>query len=176
MLDKILLTSDLSAASNSIFPYAATVAQAFGSKLYLLNVMHPASLNEPERLEDFPRLSNFFPVERSAPDLPPLKSSVAMAKMYVYHKDVAYVVTKAAREKQIDLICMASTGNSVGLAWWSAGRMIERVIRHAPCSVLCIRGRPVKQKDWKRPRFKHILLLVELSPSGSVPLARVMPL
>jgi hypothetical protein len=33
----------------------------------------------------------------------------------------------------------------------------------------------VKDKDWKRPRFKHILLLTELGPDSSEPLLKILP-
>lgn len=176
MLGKILIPSDLSPQSNSILPYAITLAQAFDSKMYLIHVMDPASINEPERLEDFPRISKFFSAERGAPDLPPLKHSVEVAKIYRYSKSVTDVVLETAQKKSVDLVCMASSNNGSGLAWWSAGRYIDKIIKSAPCSVLCMRGRSIKEKDWKRPRFKHILLLVELSPHGATPLVKILPL
>jgi nucleotide-binding universal stress UspA family protein len=175
MLERILVPTDLSPASNSIFPHAVTLAQSFHSKLYLLHVMDPASLNEPENLVDFPKISRMFPVEYGAADLPPLKKTVPVAKIYAYHRDVAKAITQTAKNKNVDLICMASTHNSVTLTWWSAGRMIEQVIKTAPCSVLCMRGRPFRETDWKRPRFKHILLLVELSPGGAQPFLKILP-
>lgn len=176
MLEKILIPTDLSAPSNSILPHAVTLGQVFHSKLYLLHVMDPASLNEPENLVDFPRLSKMFSSELDAPDLPPLKKALPVAKMYVYQKDVAGVISNTAKQKKVNLICMASTHDGVALSWWSAGRIIEQVIKHAPCSVLCMRGRSIKEKDWKRPRYKHILLLVELGPQGAEPLLRILPL
>ena len=41
MLEKILIPTDLSTESNSVFPYAVTLAQVFNSRLYLVHVMHP---------------------------------------------------------------------------------------------------------------------------------------
>ena len=175
MPSKILIPTDLSPESNSVLPWGVTVAQAFDSKLYLLHVMHPNSVNEPERLEDFPHLSRIFAADRDAADLPPLKASVPVAKMYMYHKDASKVILDTAKGKGIELICLAATNDGVNLAWWSAGRTIERIVKDAPCSVLCLRGRPSKEKDWKRPRFRHVLLLAELSPHGISPVAKLMP-
>jgi nucleotide-binding universal stress UspA family protein len=62
------------------------------------------------------------------------------------------------------------------LAWWSAGPDLERVLKKTPCSVLCMRGRPVGEREWKRPRFKHILLLAELTSLSSGALPKVLPL
>jgi nucleotide-binding universal stress UspA family protein len=175
MLSKILIPTDLSPESNSIYPHAVTLAQVFGSKLYMLHVMDPASLKGPERLEDFPRLGKFFDKDADAPDLPRLHRKVPVATVYRHHKSPTDVIIDFAKHKQVDLVAMASTDTGGGLAWWSAGRSIERVISGVPCSVLCMRGRSVKEKDWKRPRFKHILLLVDLSPRGSTLLIKVLP-
>lgn len=175
MHGRIIVPTDLSRESNSVLPYALTIAQAFPDKMYLLNVMDPASINEPERLEDFPRLSQFFALDRDTWFVPPLKSSVGVGKMYVYNKDIPKVILGTAKNKRADLICMAAAKSGRHLAWWSAGHTIESVIENAPCSVLCVRGRPLTEEQWTRPRFRHLLLLTELTPKGEVPLAKVMP-
>ena len=175
MLSRILVPTDLSHESNSVLPWGVTVAQAFGAKLYLLHVMSPNSVNEPERLEDFPHLSRIFAAERGAADMPPLKASVPVAKMYLYHKSAAKVILDTAKSKQVELICLAATNNGVNFAWWSAGKTIEHIVKNAPCSVLCLRGQPTKEKDWKRPRFRHVLLLAEMNPHGISPVTKLMP-
>ena len=175
MISKILVPTDLSPESNSIFPHAVTLAQVFNSKLYLLHVMDPASLKEPERLEDFPRLRRFLELDLGANDLPHLHRRVPVATVYRHDTNPTGVIANFAQQKQVELVCVASTDNGGSLAWWSAGRSVERVIRDVACSVLCMRGRPIKEKDWKRPRYKHILLLVELSPNGAMPLIKLLP-
>ncbi len=175
MPTKILIPTDLSFASNSIFPWGATIAQAFPGKLYLLHVMDPASVRKPERLDDFPHLSRMFSLERETAFLPPLKSSVPVAKMYTYDKDVTKTILSFAKSKEIDLICMAATNNGVNLAWWSAGKILEKIVKKAPCSVLCMRAQPIRDKDWTRPRFRHILLLTELTARDSSPVGHVLP-
>ena len=175
MEGRILVPTNLTRESNAVFPYAVTIAQAFPNKLYMLHVMDPASVNEPERLEDFPRLTHFLKLDRDVGFMPPLKTAVGIGKMYVYNKDVVKVILGTARSKQADLICMAANNAGARLAWWSAGKVIESVIEKAPCSVLCVRGQPVKEDDWKRPRFRHLLFLAELTADGSLPFAKVMP-
>jgi len=176
MLEKILVPSDLSDESNSVIPYAVTLAQAFHSKLYLLHVMDPASLKGPENLLDFPRLTRMLALDVNAPDLPPLKKSVTVAKMYLYKKDRAGAIAESAASKKVDLICMASNKDGVNLAWWSVGSIIESIIAGTPCHVLCIRGRPIKDRDWKRPRFKHVLSLTELGSAGAETFLKILPL
>jgi nucleotide-binding universal stress UspA family protein len=175
MLEKILVPSDLSDASNSVMPHAVTLAQAFHSKLYLLHVMDPASLNKPECLLDFPKLSRLLTLDLGAPDLPPLRKSINIAKMYLYKKNRIAAILDAVREKKVDLVCLAANNDGINLAWWSVGTIVESLIARAPCHVLCIRGRPIKDKDWKRPRFQHVLLLTELGLAGAEPLLKVLP-
>lgn len=162
MFTKILVPTDFSVESNSIFPHAITLAQAFGSKVYMVHVMDPDALKEPEKLVDFPRLSKFLSIDKEDPGLPALKPSVSVARIYAYSKDRAKAIVETIKKKQPDLICMASTTGNRSLAWWSAGPVMEKVIAKAPCPVLCMRGRDIAEKDWQRPRFKHLLLLTEM--------------
>lgn len=116
MLEKILVPSDLSSRSNSVIPYAATLAQTFQSKIYLVHVMDPADLHKPERLGDFPRLGKFFATDRDAADLPPLSPSVAVGKFYRYDDDPAEVILRFAAKRNVNLICMAATHQGRELA------------------------------------------------------------
>jgi len=175
MEGRILVSTNLTRESNSIVPLAATIAQAFPNKLYLLHVMPPDSVNQPERLEDFPALTEFFRQERDTHFTPPLKSTVPVAKMYLYNDNVARVILGTAKTKNIDLICMSVIRAGSNFAWWSAGNIVETVIERSPCSVLCVRGRDLKESEWQRPRLRHMLLLTELTEGRNVPLTKVMP-
>ena len=176
MQGRILVPTNLSRESNSVFPLALTIAQAFPEKLYLLHVMDPESVNKPERLEDFPALHDFFAKDREGWFNPPLKPSVPSTKLYIYNDDTAKVILGVAKAKNVDLICLSVIRPGANFAWWSAGKTVETIIERAPCSVLCTRARPIREEDWQRPRFRHLLLLTELTPGGTVPLAKVMPL
>src|ERR1041385_8317474 len=103
MQGRILVSTNLTRESNSILPLAATIAQAFPNKLYLLHVMDPESVNKPERLEDFPTMTEFFRQDRDVHFTPPLKGAVPLAKMYIYNDDVARVILGTAKGKDIDL-------------------------------------------------------------------------
>ena len=135
MQGRILIPTDLSNESNSVFPWALTIAQAFPEKLYLLNVMDPDSVNQPERLEDFPSLNEFFTKDRDGWFNPPLKASVPVTKLYLYNDDPAKVVLGVAKAKAIDLICLSVIRPGANFAWWSAGKTVETIIEKAPCYV-----------------------------------------
>lgn len=175
MQGKILVPTDLSHESNSVFPWATTIAQAFPNKMYLLHVMDPDSVNKPERLEDFPRLTSFMAADRDAHFVPPLKPAVPVAKMYIYNDNIPKVILGAAKAKNVDLICMAVMDAGGRFHWWSAGETVETIVEKAPCSVLCVRGRKLKEEEWQRPKFRHLLLLTELASTGKTPLTKVMP-
>jgi len=175
ILKRILVPTDFTAASNSVFPCATTIAQAFGGKLFLLHVMPPASVKEPERLGDFPPLESFIHANLDKDFNPPLQPELPLTKLYLYDRSTPRMIADVAKERKMDLICMAATSQRADLTWWSAGKTVESVIEHAPCSVLCLRGQPIKEKDWKRPVFRHIALLTELGPQREALIERVIP-
>ena len=175
MQGRILIPTDLSNTSNYVFPWALTIAQAFPEKIYLLNVMDPDCVNKPERLEDFPSLHEFFAKDRDGWFHPPLKAVVPSSKLYLYNDDVPKVVLGVAKAKAADLICLSVIRPGANFAWWSAGKTVETIIENSTCSVLCVRGRDVLPSDWERPRFRHVLLLTELTTAGAMPLVKVMP-
>jgi nucleotide-binding universal stress UspA family protein len=150
-------------ASNWIFPHAVTLAQVFGARLLLNHVMHPNSVNEPERLEDFPRIENYFAAERT-PDLPPLKLEVPFEKLYHYNTDIPFVITELAKRREADLICMATTFRERKFPKWIVGKITERVLKKAPCPVYFLRGKSLKETSWKRPRYRNLLLLGDTQP------------
>lgn len=175
MQGRILVATNLTRESNSIVPLAVTVAQAFPNKLYLLHVMPTDSVNQPERLEDFPSLTEFFRQDRETHFTPPLKAVVPVAKMYLYNDNVPRVIVGTAKAKDVDLICLSAIRAGSNFAWWSAGNIVETVIEKSTCSILCARGRDLKESQWERPRLRHMLLLTELSAGRTVPLPKVMP-
>lgn len=50
-------------------------------------------------------------------------------------------ICRIARERSVDLIVMGTHGRT-GLAHMLIGSVAERVVRHAPCSVLIVRPVP----------------------------------
>jgi len=175
MFKRILVPTDFTAASNSVFPYATTIAQAFGGKLYLLHVMPPSSVNEPERLEDFPPLEPFIHTNLEKDFQPPLQRELPSTRLYLYDTSTSRMIVDVAEERQMDLICIAATSQRSDLTWWSVGKTVERVIERAPCSVLCMRGQPIREKDWKRPVFDHVALLTELGTQHEALIQRITP-
>lgn len=175
MFKRILVPTDFSPSSNSVFPCAITLAQAFGGKLYLLHVMPPSSVREPERLGDFPPLEPFAHTGLENGFQPPLQAELPTTRLYLYDTSVSRMIADVAAERAMDLICMAVTSQRPDLTWWSAGKTTEQVIERAACSVLCLRGQPIKEKEWKRPTFRNLLLLTDLSTQAEAVIERIVP-
>jgi nucleotide-binding universal stress UspA family protein len=138
--------------------------------------MPPSSVKEPERLGDFPPLEAFTHANLDKDYDPPLEPELPQTKLYLYDTSTPRMISDVAQEKEIGLICMAATSQRSDLTWWSAGKTVERVIERAPCSVLCLRGRSIKEKEWKRPVFRHVALLTELGEQRAALIERVIPL
>jgi nucleotide-binding universal stress UspA family protein len=96
--------------------------------------------------------------------------------MFVYDRNEASILLRFANEKKVDLIALAATSKRIELTWWSAGKTVEKLIRDATCSVFCVRGKRIGERDWKRPHFRHVLLLTGLEGQMSPLLQRVLPL
>jgi nucleotide-binding universal stress UspA family protein len=172
----IVVSSDLTPASDSVFPIASTLAQAFDGKLFLIHIMHPKSLKKPEQLGDFPHLEKYFLQELDQPDLPKMEPSAPVAKVYRYSRLPARLIVSYAIETKADLICMATTEPNFRLRWWWAGRSTHLVARYAPCSVLCVPGRKIKMEEWQRPRYRRVTMLADLTDRTDKVVRRLRPI
>jgi nucleotide-binding universal stress UspA family protein len=180
MWKKILWPSDFSAESNSSFPCAVALAEAFDAKLYMLHVMHPNSVNEPEALEDFPRITDLGreprnPHARRGHGSHASGGKLAVARIYRYDKNPSNSILEFARHKAVKLVVMSNTAEGVNFAWWSLGKTADRVVKDAPCSVLVMRGVPDSPSEWKRPQFRHILLPLLIDDDAPKLMERLMP-
>jgi nucleotide-binding universal stress UspA family protein len=71
----------------------------------------------------------------------------------------------AAADPEFDLIVMGTEGRT-GMRRVLLGSVAEKVVRHAPCSVLAVRGKNGSS------RFHHILCPIDFSPSSRTAMER----
>jgi nucleotide-binding universal stress UspA family protein len=162
-IKNILVPTDFSERSLELFAVAPRLAKQFGASLHLVHVYEP----------DTPMTS----VMGMPLALPP----VHVAKGVRRHlKEVAKKfgvelrpgfthavegrpfeeICRLAREQEIDLIMVATRGNT-GLKHLLLGSTAERIVRYSPCPVLVVHPR---QKAEKRGlRFDRILVPVDFS-------------
>lgn len=142
-LKTVMFPTDYSDLSLYAFDYAVSFARQFGARLVLMHVVDvflsdPAYFAPyvPDRgmFEDFEKKSRERLEEIAKTRVPagvPVEIVVKQGRAFVE-------IIREAREREIDLIVIATHGRS-GLSHAMFGSTAERVVRKAPCPVLSIR-------------------------------------
>lgn len=137
----ILVPLDFSNTSAKALTYAIRMAEQFGSKIILVNVIepiatpdlayHPLMLESEESRAAARRAIESTARKARLPD--------SMLDRIVIRNGAPFVeITEAARTLKADLIIITTHGYT-GLKHVFMGSTAERVVRHAPCPVLVVR-------------------------------------
>lgn len=143
-VQRILLPTDFSEHSRAAEKAACDLADQYGAELHVLHVLHDflltvpqtaaALLVPPQTLED--------EVTHAEKGIQQIPSSVwAIGKKVeraVRIGSVYDTIVQYALENGIDLIVLGTHGRT-GLRHILLGSVAERVVQHAPCSVLAVR-------------------------------------
>lgn len=142
-IKSILVPLDFSRAAMQALDYATQLAEQFDAKIHLMHVqMSDETLAEPgagHLMRECAESVAFLRGKLGAiqPDRPPLfwpeNCHIRMGRPYEE-------ICELGRELQVDLVVLASRGNS-GLKRIFIGSTAERVVRFAPCPVLVVRQR-----------------------------------
>ncbi len=143
--NKILVATDFSNAALTAAVYAKMLVEKAGVDATLLHVMQPPPVVLPTIASTFG--SPIVPapaglVERI--EALGKETLDGLAKTYSIHRseqvegDPAAVIVERAKALDVEMIVMGSRGRT-GLSRLVLGSTAERVIRHAPCSVLVTR-------------------------------------
>jgi len=141
-MQTILVPVDLSEPSKRALRYAFALAQQFGAKLILLYAVEPVAtpdfayhplMKEPDEIaaaaeENLKKLCVQEGIDSSWVEKVVVRSGVAHGE-----------ITEAAKSLKADLIVIATHGHT-GLKHVLLGSTAERVVRHAGCPVLVVRG------------------------------------
>jgi nucleotide-binding universal stress UspA family protein len=144
----ILVPFDFSAPSEKALDYAVALANQFGAKLTLLNVVEPMATPD---FAYYPLvMENDKIVANAKKHLGQVCTKAGidqnLLEQTLVRNGIPYrEITDAARTLKADLIVISTHGYS-GLAHVFMGSTAERVVRHAECPVLVVRGRPEKSK------------------------------
>lgn len=143
-INTILVPCDFSASSESALRWAVGLADDWGAKLVVVHVLPVFSLVDELHtrfLLDLPQLETALLNETKARleecATQNAKSTVAV-DIRVALGDAWWEICRAAERESADLIVMGSHGHT-SVAALTLGSVAERVVRHAPCSVLAIR-------------------------------------
>jgi len=179
-MKRILVTTDFSDESRKALPFAAAFAERFSGEIALLHVIEP-----PPRFADVASvvglLSGDDAMGRVYGGLDKLATQVFKSKSRVTtHAPTGKPfreIIKAARELDAGLVIMATHGYS-GLKHTFLGSTTERVIQHAPCPVLAVRGVEGKSSGGRKTTvpIKRIVLATDFSDNSmkTFPLARAL--
>ncbi len=146
-MKNILVPTDFSDFSRLALDYAITIAQTFKASIILIHVTPEKELDsirqispylEPGRIEellkgreseDRKQLDEFIPPEK--------KEGIETEAIHRVGTPFLEII-KVAKEKEVDLIVMATHGRS-GLSHILFGSVAEKVVRKSTCPVLSIR-------------------------------------
>ena len=139
---KILVPIDFSEASIKALQTAVALGEHFGASLQLVHVVEPASLidgasNVPASISNREMANTLHHklvmlARKKVGPLIPVSPLVCIGKAY-------YEIVRVAQSFKADLIVIATRGQT-GLKRAFLGSTAERVVRHAPCPVLVVRG------------------------------------
>lgn len=142
--ETILVTTDLSETGNQAVPRAFRLAEHEGARLVLLHVLEGGIPN--------PLYAHYYPSPspeglrqqeaeglRVLEELIPERARGVKHSIRLSHGSPAAEICRIAEEEGASLIVIASHGRTA-LKRFLIGSVAERVVRHAPCSVMLLRG------------------------------------
>jgi nucleotide-binding universal stress UspA family protein len=138
----VLVPTDFSAESRKALQYAARFAEQCGAKITLVHVVEPVATPDfayfPLTMEN----DKVTKLARGKLDLLCKQEAIpprVVAKTLVRFGKAYLEIARAARGLKSDLIIIATHGYT-GVKHALLGSVTERVVRHAPCPVLVVRG------------------------------------
>jgi len=162
MIRAIMFPTDFSAVANSALPLAAALAQKLNAPLLEVHIMHGGDphVTETSRYE-------FPPLPESAADVRVERAMIPKGP----NEDPAEVLMRTARERECDLIVMASHGRS-DVAQFFLGRSVaEQVARDSKIPTVIARLYGPRRTTRPIDRFKKILFVTDLAEDSKKILA-----
>lgn len=139
---KILVPVDFSEFSEEALRSAAEIAELRHAKLTIMHVMVEPQTSVPyEVYIDWQKVKDDMKAdaEKMLSEMTEKAGINGMSERVLVWGEPAHVITDSAQNENFDLIVMATHGRT-GLPRLFLGSVAEKVIRHAPCPVLVMRG------------------------------------
>jgi nucleotide-binding universal stress UspA family protein len=140
-IQRILLATDLSPASDEAAVQALDLAHDLGATLLVVSVIDAGSLRLPGNRSSLRVDQVRIGRESAAQDLVTRGRSLGVrVNFLIWEGDAGESIVEAARSEQVDLVVVGSHGRgSVGRFF--LGSVSDFVVRHASSPVLVVRGR-----------------------------------
>jgi nucleotide-binding universal stress UspA family protein len=164
-INQVLFPTDLSDFSKAALPIACALARVWNARLQVLHVMPPILYEE--QLEERNHPDAFYAgAEEALAQFVSGQENLEIERRITTGKPAEEIVG-AASDLQSDLIVMATHGKS-GLARLFLGSVTEKVLRDAPCPVLCFKSpqTAVAASGQGLPAIKTILCPIDFSASA----------
>jgi len=137
---KILFPTDFSESAENAARYAVSIAQKYGSRLYVVHVVEPFTYTTEFGLD---YSAQYREMEATARRL--LDDFVASLQKNLLHVEGVLLsgepfveIIRYAKREQVDLIIMGTHGRT-GIEHILLGSVAEKVVRKSPCPVLTVK-------------------------------------
>ena len=146
-LKRIIAPMDLSEYSETTFTHALSLAKALGGELILLNVINSRGLEQIERLgaqgfgiskEQYIETIQKERAQEFEKEYLPHAGDIPCKVMFRVGLPWEQII-KAAKEENAEMLVMGTKGRG-NLAGALFGSTADKVFRHAPCTVVSVRG------------------------------------
>ena len=169
MFRKILVPLDGSKLAEQVLPHAAALARAFGSDVIIVGVCEPEESEQRHVCE-----ANIYGLSDRFKGYLGTDAPVAVEEAVLLGKPAQEII-RYAESSGVTLIVMASHGRS-GLAPWSLGSTVDRVIRRLRYPVLVVRAKEIPEDAGGVGLFRRILTPLDGSERGELVLPYVQVL
>ena len=142
-INGILVPVDFSKDSILAAKFAASMAQEYKTKLYVLHVKDVipsyarAEVMDFEELQEKVKKQLAEDLDKVIPDK--VKETIDVEVIMEEGAPTHHIILEKAKELGVDLIVISTHGRT-GLAHVMLGSVAEHVIRHAPCPVFVVRN------------------------------------
>jgi nucleotide-binding universal stress UspA family protein len=136
---RVLFATDFSPEASAAWPYAVSLAQENQARLLLLHVIAEGKISGAETLGEIPTGS---PLSRLNALLPKEAELWCRPEAVVEYGDAAARILESAKERNVDLIVLGvkNAAGHLGAATHLGRTTAHKVVAHAPCPVLTVRG------------------------------------
>jgi nucleotide-binding universal stress UspA family protein len=158
MFTRILVPLDRSSLAECVLPHAIALARALESKLILLHVMTVSDGSDRLRAVD-PLEWHLRRAEAESylqAVCARLQEAGVPCEAHVNDGDAAELIVDFAHENEIDLVLMASHGQS-GLSGWNVSSVVQKVIMRTRASIMIVRAYETPQTSTVTLQYQRIL-------------------
>jgi len=165
-LNRLLLATDFSAASDTAFEYATLIAKQYRARMYVVHVIdrEPFDLIAPEATASMLKQAHEQAREKIVDMLTTQGLPFEQYHIVVTEGVVADALIDVMRDNQIDLAVVGTHGRRA-FKKLLLGSIAEEVFRMAPCAVLTVG--PKTAPIGSSIKLRHILYPVEFAPDRS---------